>query len=211
MDCKRYIYCIFVSIILFGCQVKKSKKGFIQSDTIIVGSKQIVETDYFVFDEIEEYNNYDSDILRICDSLNNTLELTNNNDGVLITKLIAKTHYPQKSAYCGILVNEILTKVGVEHNVYEYGRASAWFKDLTKILFQKGKWKTLDRDIKIGYVVGMSFDKNRDISHVGIFIKNLNEWVIVRTFEGNTSKDGTKQQGIFYKQRNSHILWIRKW
>ena len=210
MDNKRYILSICIALTLLSCHVKKSKHDIFQVDTVIVGNKQVIEREYFVFDEVEQDINYDKKILHICDSLNNTLEV-NVNEGILISELIRKSKYPAKSAYCGILVNEILTKAGIQHDVDEYGRASAWFKDMTKVIYVKGTWKTLEREPKIGYVVGMSFEKHRDISHVGIFIKEINDWVLVKTFEGNTSKDGTKQQGIFYKQRNPNILWIRKW
>lgn len=197
---------------MFGCKYKATKRNMIQIDTVIIGRTSFIETDYFVVSEPSKIINYDKRILQICDSLNNTLEATNHNDGLLITTLIQSSKYQPKSAYCGILVNEILTKAGIEHDVYEYGRANAWFKDVSKVIFVKGNWKTLDRDIKIGYVVGMSFDKNRDVSHVGIFIKDLGDFILLKTFEGNTSRNGDgKQQGIFYKQRKSNIIWIRAW
>ncbi len=150
-------------------------------------------------------------IIALCDSLNGIKELTNNNDGEFINSLIRDTSYPPKSHYCGIFVNYALRKVGIKHNVQEYGRASAWMKDLTKVVFKKGAWLGLDRSVSTGYVVAMSFDKHREISHVGLFIKNLEDMIIIRTFEGNTSNPkNPKQQGLFYKERKGNILWIRK-
>lgn len=152
-------------------------------------------------------------ILALCDSLNGTLELTNDNDGDFINSIIRPTPYPPKSQYCGIFVNYALTKVGIKHNVREYGRAAAWIKDATKIVFKKGAWLGLERTVKVGYVVAMSFDKNREISHVGLQIKPLDDAMKnIRTFEGNTSNPkNPKQQGLFYKERKGNILYIVKW
>lgn len=213
MGSKRYFYCFLISISIFGCIIDNKKKEIVKKDTIIVNNKQIIEYTFLDLEPIENKQTtktYEDKLLSICRKLNGISE-TKYNSSYEIDKIISKSGYPLKSQYCGILVNYVLSKAGIKHNVRDFGKAASWFKDPQQTIVKRGKFIGLDRNIKVGYVVGMSFDSKRDISHVGIYIKDIDAFVIVETFEGNTSLNNNRnKQGISFKQRKFNILWLRK-
>ena len=208
----RNIICIFLFICIYistiSCNVEKVNTII---DTVIIRDTLIVvDTLYKKIEVIEKQKDktVEEKILEICNALDGKLE-TEFNYGKEVNEIITFSKLPLKSAYCGAFVYYALTKAGINYDVKNPDWASNNFVDKTKIIWQKGKGVSEDRNIKIGYVTGYNFNSNR-INHVGLYINDLSTHF--KAFEGNTTDpSGKKQQGFFYKKRNKNITYIRKY
>jgi hypothetical protein len=158
-------------------------------------------------------------ILVICDSLNNNIESTPNTSPI-IGEILSFNKLPNGLAYCGAAIYYILSKAGINYDVYKPYWASNNFVDKSKIVFSKGKWFEDPDSLKVGYVVGYRLGKDKSrINHVGLWIKDANPNETNRrlqeelvAFEGNTSNPfASKEEGFFYKKRKYNISYIRKW
>jgi hypothetical protein len=134
------------------------------------------------------------ELVRIAQKEVGVREQTGNNDGAKVESYLAVVKLKKGQPWCAAYVSWVYAQAGLAKP------RSGWSPDL----FPASR---LARSALPGNVLGIYFSSLKRIAHVGLIVRQKNEWVC--STEGNTNVSGSREgDGVYTKLR--HIKTIYK-
>ena len=131
------------------------------------------------------------------------MELTGNNDGVIVERILRTVGLGKGYAWCAatVAISHDDAKIKNPHSAY----CPDWFKN--HVVYQRSKI-TLDKfKAKKGQVMGLYIESKGRVGHVGMIIDE-NRFSYV-TIEGNTSGESIDEgDGCYKKIRSKRIIYV---
>jgi hypothetical protein len=152
---------------------------------------------FFIFTFNGVFSQSNINIIETYTSMIGIRELTGNNDGEEVQKILSYSGLSGNYPWCSAFINYVFILNGIDLNLKYPAYVPSYFpKD--KLIYVRGQYKL--REPIYGDLIGIYFKSKGRLSHIGFYDGQTEKYYI--SVEGNTNGVGSREgDGVYRKKR----------
>lgn len=197
MDLSKQLFFCFI-LVFYSC-IRPERSDRIEYKEIILSK---TDTVYVYLDRPEKNSEKFEKALK---EYLGVKELTGNNDGEIIEKILASCGISIPAPWCACYLNQGLLDIGKTGPDTIPGWSPQWFKDPERITWTRERMEQL---ISKGNICGIYFRSKRRVAHVLAVLDDFGDGYVL-TIEGNTNDQGSREGNkVAIRLRHKSELYI---